>query len=100
MICWGRFGGSRIAMSPQPDSETLNNYYGEEWCFVKDQTRDSLLPIGGLLGSDTPAHVVIPPMLLALYSVLTMYCIHIALYGVYVLHDVLGKSWGSPAWPS
>ena len=75
-------------------SETLNIYYGEEWCFVKDQTRDSLLPIGGMWGSATPAHVVIPLMLLTLYSVLTMYCIHIALYGVYVLHDVLGKSWG------
>ena len=50
-------------------------------------------PHQGAVASATPAHVVIPPMLLALYSILTMYCIRIALYGVYVLHDVLGKGW-------
>ena len=30
-------------------------------------------------------------MLMALYSVLTMYYMHMSLYEVYVLHDVLGK---------
>ena len=43
----------------------------------------------GLLHGVSPAPLVIPLMLLALYSVLMMYCMYIALYGVYcvVLHQ-------------
>ena len=54
MMCCGRVSSPRIAMSPQPgllehqllkpDSEMLEVHYGEKWCFIKDQTWDSLHP--------------------------------------------------------
>ena len=67
------------------DRETLKVHYGEEWSYIKYQTRDGLLPRWMAVGSTTPAPVIIPLMLLALYSVLTMYCMYIALYGVHCM---------------
>ena len=68
----------------KPHGKKLKIHYREERCFVKNQSRDGLLLGWGLWGSAIPAPVVSPPMLLALYSVLMiMYCMQLALYGVY-----------------
>ena len=74
MMCWGRISGPHIVMSLR-----------QGWI------PDGLLPGQGAVGSAAPAPVVSPPMLLALYSILTIYYMHMALYGVYVLHHVLIK---------
>ena len=96
MMCWGRVGVPGLAFLNtnrwKPDIETLEVHYGDEWCFVTDRTQDGLLPEWGLCGSATPPPMVIPLMLLALYSVLTMYCMHFTFYKLYILHDVLWKS--------
>ena len=44
----------------KPDNEMLKVHYGEELWFVKDRTRNSLLPRWGLWGSTTPAPRLYP----------------------------------------
>ena len=91
MMCWEGVGGPHIAMFPKPGplehqllkagQRHVEVCYREERCFVKDQSRDGLLSSWGC-GAHSPQHPRL--MSMALYSVLTMYYMHMSLYEVYM----------------
>ena len=82
-----------------PDIETLKMHYREKLPLIKDRSWDpwvsgwvlwgqGLIPgHPDLRGPIIPAPVVITSLFLALYSLLTMYCV---LPCMIVMHDVLG----------
>ena len=99
----------------KPDKEMLKFCYREERCIIKDRSRDGLLSSWGC-GAHSPQHPRL--MLMALYSVLTMYYMHMPLYEVYMqwcvdvliawcvcwgriggLHIVVPSSRMDPGWP-
>ena len=85
------YGGPCIVMLPQPGAQLLEAWQQTLKVTIEKKGASSRIDPGmacssggGLWGSAIPAPVFSPPMLFALYSVLMiMYCMHLALHGVY-----------------
>ena len=74
----------------EPGIEMLKVHYGETSPLIKDRSQDPWVSGQVLWGPVIPAPTVITSLLLALYSMLTIYCVLLCMS---VMHDALGDGY-------